>query len=200
MYPNYYAIERGVYNTISSILGLSMLFFWQPITEVKVMQFSSHSVKTLFFVMSCLFALQGFLTIPFLMKFDLMGFRNMSKVLKENELEYPRPLYLSFPFIYRGMRHPRLSSILGIIIFSSTEFNLGRVVFIASMIVGTVIGAVLEEYNLSHNENYRKYLDIVPNRFVFDIFEALDPENEKKLSNLEISEESSKYKFRASAR
>jgi len=105
----------------------------------------------------------------------------MGKVLSEDEIEYPKKkLELSFSFIYRGMRHPRFSSLMGMILFASADFNLGRIIHTSCMIVGTIIGAVLEEYNFSKSENYRKYLDIVPNRFIFDIFEALDPEIEKK--------------------
>jgi len=185
IYPSYYTFERGLYNTLSAIIGISVLFLWQPITEVTVMNFTSQAVKSLFFVMFCLFCFQGILTIPFMAKMDLIGFKNMRNVIEEEEIEYPQTIKLQFPFIYRGMRHPRLGSILGMMIFSSTDFNLGRIIFLSCFIIGTFIGAILEESYLCEIESYRKYCDIVPNKFIFDVFEALDPENEKKIKNLE---------------
>ncbi len=74
------------------------------------------------------------------------------------------------------------SAFLGIFTFSSTLYNLGRILLVVLFIIGIVIGVKQEEEYLNQFEDYKRYKQVVRNKFVCDLFNAFNPEVKSRLN------------------
>ncbi len=162
---------------MSDTLLAMNIFLFQPVTEIQVFNLADNKICFLtFFLLANLFTFEFVLTIPMFYGADILGFRRMVYILKNDIFEYPMKVSISTPFIYRACRHPMQGAFIGMFIFSSPVYSLGRFVFVSLMLVGIFIGIAQEEHYLNKSSMYLKYKRYVPNRFIPDISNAMDPE------------------------
>ncbi len=182
-------INKNKIKLVSDILALIFIFLWQPITEIVFYDFST--LKSIKYSFLCLFLFYLVLfcsTLPFMMVIDLLGLKNMVNLFIEKEEEKLK-LYADKIFIdpvYKLCRHPMQAGFIGMFIFSSCNFNFGRVLFIILMNTGILIGVNEEEKHLREDDFYKKISKIVTNKFLPDFrnlfskeFELLENSNSK---------------------
>jgi len=102
-----------------------------------------------------------------MMKIDLLGIKRMLNILNEREDDsklVQGKIYID-P-VYKLCRHPMQAGFIGLFLFSSCNYNLGRTLFIILMITGILIGVNEEEKNLAQDKYYRKISKIVRNKFI----------------------------------
>jgi protein-S-isoprenylcysteine O-methyltransferase Ste14 len=103
----------------------------------------------------------------------------MYKVMNNPTMEIPSQTKISIPWIYRLCRHPMQSGILMAIIFSSSDYHLGRIFLVSLFTLGVWLGIHQEERLLSREEDYRKYKLQVKNKLVPDIIKIIKYESIK---------------------
>lgn len=130
-----------------------------------------------------------FATLPFMLETDLFGVKRMIAVLKNDYIEYPVEIGISIPFIYRLCRHPMQCGLIGIYLFSSPQYDIGKLFFVLFNVLGIVIGVKQEEKALNQIEDYKKYRSLVTNKFLPNFLNAFD----SKIINL-FKKETSKNK------
>lgn len=125
-----------------------------------------------------------------MMKIDLLGLKNMVNLFIENDNDKLNLFQdvIMFDPVYKICRHPMQAGFIGMFIFSSANYNLGRLIFSIVMIAGILIGVNEEEIHLHQNEKYKEISYLVKNKFLpnfsnlfSDEFIALEKKlNEKK--------------------
>jgi protein-S-isoprenylcysteine O-methyltransferase Ste14 len=139
---------------------------WQPIPEIEFFNLRNSIFNPIIVGLAHVIFLQFVMTVPFFLKTDLLGWKRMFAVMKQDEYEFTSETKIEVPFIYRGCRHPMQSGIMGLILFSSTKYDLGRVILASVLIIGQILGVRQEEKYLSQFEDYRKYKELVKNKFI----------------------------------
>lgn len=170
---------------MSDIILLIVLFLWQPIDQIELFSFRQTIVDGIFIIFAVLFFIEFILTMPFMMQTDLFGLNRMVNLFSADEFTFPTEIDISTPFIYRGCRHPMQSGFIGMFLFSSSLYNLGRIIFVTLFITGIVIGVGQEEAYLDRSRCYLKYKSIVNNRFIPNPFNYFDEEVTRKLNSHE---------------
>lgn len=163
------------------MLLFALFLLWQPVTEIPLFDLRNEYITPIFLFLLVMFILQFILTLPFFIETDLLGWKRMFKVIGSDSIEDPEFTKLSIPFIYRACRHPMQSSFMGMLIFSSPLYNLGRLIFVTSLIIGILIGVNQEEFFLCKFDEYRKYKTLVLNRYLANFLNAFDSKIKKEL-------------------
>jgi hypothetical protein len=143
-----------------------MIFLWQPLDEVPIFSFRGTILDKISYLFVAVGSVEYLLTVPFFMKTDLLGLNRMMAILNFSEIEYPFIVQIEAPWIYKLCRHPMQGGTLLIILFSSTDFNLGRVICVTLLVLGQYIGVMQEEKFLGQYEGYRKFKSVVKNMYI----------------------------------
>lgn len=102
------------------------------------------------------------------MKIDLLGFKRMINLFifhEDDKLKIFNDKIFIDP-VYKLCRHPMQAGFIGLFIFSSPNYNLGRFLFCLIMIIGILIGVFEEEKFLREDILYQKISKIVKNKFI----------------------------------
>ena len=92
---------------------------------------------------------------------------------------------IMFDPVYKLCRHPMQAGFIGMFIFSSANYNIGRIMFMVIMNIGILIGVNEEENSLFENEKYKQITYLVKNKFFPNFFNLFSDEFvklEKKLN------------------
>jgi hypothetical protein len=146
--------------------------YWQPI-DYEVLNLQHGIIRSLTFCIGMLSILQFILTIPMSNDCDLFGINRMITIMKNDVYETDVKYNISTPFIYKGLRHPMQSTMLGILWFSNLNFTVGKLLFAGLYTLGIAIGLYQEEKFLNSIPSYQDYKKRVPNRFLFNPFSVM---------------------------
>ncbi len=152
------------------------IFLWQPIDEITILNLRETFLNYFFYFMFLLALTEFLMTVPFFLQTDLFGLNRMKSVITNDHIEYPSPVKISVPPVYRTCRHPMQSGIMGIFIFSSGLYNLGRFLLVVLFLVGIYIGVNQEEKLLRKSDGYVNYSKIVKNQFIPEVKNLWDKE------------------------
>ncbi len=157
------------------MLLMIITFLWNPITEFTLFSFREKLVwlNIPFYILFLSGILLFASTIPFFIQTDLFGLKKMQRIINNDVLEIPQETQISVPWIYNLCRHPMQTGIMMAIIFSSTDYHLGRVFLVSLFTVGVILGVNQEERLLSQIESYRNYKSTVMNKFIPDFTKLL---------------------------
>jgi hypothetical protein len=102
------------------------------------------------------------------MKIDLLGIKNMINLFIDNDKEKLNLFQdvIMFDPVYKLCRHPMQAGFIGMFLFSSSIYNLGRIIFMSFMIIGILIGVNQEEIHLLKNDDFKEITYLVRNKFL----------------------------------
>lgn len=147
-------IERSTYVLFSSIVFVSLFWFWRPIGEIawSVQSPSAAAFLTGVSLFGWCFVLIGSFLIN---HFNLFGLQQVYLALRERSL--PAPHFVK-PLFYKIVRHPLM---LGFIIafWATPVMTIGHLLFTMASTGYILVGIQLEERDLVrlHGEEYRRY-------------------------------------------
>ena len=124
-----------------------------------------------------------------MMKIDLLGLNRMWSLFSDDSENNKKDLIddkkIMIDPVYKLCRHPMQAGFIGLFIFSSCNYTLGRVLYIVCMLIGITIGVNEEEKFLQKNEIYLKIVKIVKNKFLPD-FTNLFSDQFKEIEELNL--------------
>lgn len=127
------------------------------------------------------------MTIPFFLQTDLFGIKRMLFILRNNYYETSEDGEIVVPMIYRTCRHPMQTGVIGSFLFTSSYYNIGRAFLVSAFLVGIILGVRQEESLLSKIDTYRKYKQVVKNKFFPNLFNLLNKDINQQLNKREKS-------------
>lgn len=150
--------QAAIYAVASGIVLAAVILLWQTTTTAI---YSVHGPLHYLFYMVSVLAIFGMVWVVHALKtFDPFGRRSMIVHLRSQQ-QSPLQLIVHGPYFW--VRHPIYFFML-VLIWSTPEMNLDRLIFNTLWTVWIVVGSYFEERDLvsEFGESYRQYQKIVP--------------------------------------